>query len=76
MDKYQLHLAGEKLFEGVGDHDVTNLKVQKYSLVNVQLVIAELIICDEISFKVVKGKGFIKVYRPLNHSFKSFLVSL
>ena len=62
MDKYQS--------EEVGDHDVANLRVHKYNPENIRLAIAEMIIIDEMSFRVVEGQGFIKVCKTFEPLFQ------
>ncbi|KAG7954614.1 hypothetical protein I3843_11G028400 [Carya illinoinensis] len=69
LDRYQQTLAGEE----VGESDssvVKNLVTHKYSEDAVRLAIAEMVIIDELSFRIVEGQGFKKLVWLLEPRFK------
>ncbi|KAG2704131.1 hypothetical protein I3760_06G170800 [Carya illinoinensis] len=69
LDRYQQTLAGEE----VGESDssvVRNLVTHKYSEDAVRLAIAEMVIIDELPFRIVEGQGFKKLVWLLEPKFK------
>ncbi|KAG2685331.1 hypothetical protein I3760_10G120700 [Carya illinoinensis] len=57
--------------EGVGDSDVSNsANAHKFDSETVRIAIAEMIICDELPFRIVEAQGFRKVCRSLEPRFQ------
>ena len=73
MDRYKKILTGEATpEEGVGESDgmLRSLVTHKYSEDVVRLAIAEMVIVDELPFRIVEGQGFRKVCWCLEPRFK------
>ncbi|KAG2712806.1 hypothetical protein I3760_04G143400 [Carya illinoinensis] len=57
--------------EGLGDSDVSNsANAHKFDSETVRIAIAEMIICDELPFRIVEAQGFRKVCRSLEPRFQ------
>ncbi|KAG6730214.1 hypothetical protein I3842_01G069000 [Carya illinoinensis] len=73
-DKYQKTLTSEATpEEEVGESDssmVRNLITHKYSEEAVRSAIVEMVIIDELPFRIVEGQGFKKMVRLLEPQFK------
>ena len=72
LDKYQTTLAGEVSSEGFGESDnsLRNLVTHKYSEEAVRMALAEMVILDELPFRIVEGQGFKKMVWLLEPRFK------
>ena len=72
LDKYQTTLAGEVSSEGFGESDnsLRNLVTHKYSEEAVRMALAEMVILDELPFRIVEGQGFKKMVWLLEPKFK------
>ncbi|KAG2715479.1 hypothetical protein I3760_03G079800 [Carya illinoinensis] len=67
----QQNMSHDWPFEGVGDSDVSNsANAHKFDLEIVRMTIAEMIICDELPFRIVEAQGFRKVCRSLEPRFQ------
>ncbi|KAG2711418.1 hypothetical protein I3760_04G076400 [Carya illinoinensis] len=74
LDRYQKTLTGEASpEEGIGESDGSTLRTlvtHKFSEEIARLAIAEMVICDEMLFRVVEGQGFRKFAWSLEPQFK------
>ncbi|XP_042950343.1 uncharacterized protein LOC122282459 [Carya illinoinensis] len=74
LDRYQKTLTGEASpEEGIGDNDGSTLRTlvtHKFSEEITRLAIAEMVIVDEMPFRVVEGQGFKKFVWSLEPWFK------
>ncbi|KAG2729508.1 hypothetical protein I3760_01G253500 [Carya illinoinensis] len=74
LDRYKKTLTGEASpEEGIGESDGSTLRTlvtHKFSEEIARLAIAEMVICDEMPFRVVEGQGFRKFAWSLEPRFK------